>query len=272
LPVYLTQPESAPARLVSSKVALGALADSYYEYLLKQWLQSPTETRFKDLWLKAMDELPLLVRPKPKPGHSSVPKYKVVDIGPWGDPIWKMDHLSCFAPGMLALGLRTLPPGDLLHNDRNSTWWRLAEGLTQSCVEMWTASSTGLAPEYVHLNPRAPYGVKEVPHSGRHSFLRPETAESLFYMFRFTGDEKYREWGLQLWHAVRDHGHTVNGYASVQDVNELPTTKVDEMHSFVLAETLKYLYLLFSPSHVLDLDRFILNTEGHPLEKVLLQK
>ena len=57
-----------------------------------------------------------------------------------------------------------------------------------------------------------------------------------------------------------------------QDVNELPTTKVDEMHSFVLAETLKYLYLLFSPSHVLDLDRFILNTEGHPLEKVLLQK
>ena len=31
-----------------------------------------------------------------------------------------------------------------------------------------------------------------------------------------------------------------------QDVNKVPTSKLDEMQSFVMAETFKYLYLLFS--------------------------
>ena len=39
----------------------------------------------------------------------------------------------------------------------------------------------------------------------------------------------------------------------------------DHMQSFFLAETLKYLYLLFSDSSVLPLDVWVLNTEAHPL-------
>jgi len=37
------------------------------------------------------------------------------------------------------------------------------------------------------------------------------------------------------------------------------------MESFVLAETLKYYYLLFSPPDFLSLDEYVFNTEAHPL-------
>jgi mannosidase alpha-like ER degradation enhancer 2 len=34
-----------------------------------------------------------------------------------------------------------------------------------------------------------------------------------------------------------------------------------------LAETLKYLYLLFAPEETLDLERVVFNTEAHPLRR-----
>jgi ER degradation enhancer, mannosidase alpha-like 2 len=39
------------------------------------------------------------------------------------------------------------------------------------------------------------------------------------------------------------------------------------MESYFLAETLKYLYLLFAPRETLDLNKVVLNTEAHPLRK-----
>jgi mannosyl-oligosaccharide alpha-1,2-mannosidase len=41
--------------------------------------------------------------------------------------------------------------------------------------------------------------------------------------------------------------------------------KDDKMQSFFLAETLKYLYLLFSPPSVISFDEWVFNTEAHPL-------
>jgi mannosidase alpha-like ER degradation enhancer 2 len=37
------------------------------------------------------------------------------------------------------------------------------------------------------------------------------------------------------------------------------------MPSYFLAETLKYLYLLFAPERTLDFHRVVFNTEAHPL-------
>lgn len=37
------------------------------------------------------------------------------------------------------------------------------------------------------------------------------------------------------------------------------------METFYLAETLKYLYLLFAPVDTVPLDKFVFNTEAHPL-------
>merc|ERR1719356_1015644 len=59
LPVYLSAASYTPVQIMSfGKFALGAQADSYFEYLLKTWLQNPEEERLKDLWLMVMDELP----------------------------------------------------------------------------------------------------------------------------------------------------------------------------------------------------------------------
>ena len=44
--------------------------------------------------------------------------------------------------------------------------------------------------------------------------------------------------------------------------------KDNMMQSFFLAETLKYLYLLFSPPSVIPLDEWVFNTEAHPLRIV----
>lgn len=38
------------------------------------------------------------------------------------------------------------------------------------------------------------------------------------------------------------------------------------MESFFLAETLKYLYLLFSDDSLLPLDEWVFNTEAHPFK------
>lgn len=32
----------------------------------------------------------------------------------------------------------------------------------------------------------------------RHNLLRPETVESFFYLYRFTGDKKYQDWGWEI--------------------------------------------------------------------------
>merc|ERR1719235_1936779 len=100
-----------------------------------------------------------------------------------------------------------------------------------------------------------------------HSFIRPETAETLFYLYRLTGEEKYRSEGESMFRAIVKHTKVPGGYASVRDVNKIPTDKMDEMQSFIMAETFKYLYLLFAPSDALDLKKFVLNTEGHPLQR-----
>jgi mannosyl-oligosaccharide alpha-1,2-mannosidase len=40
----------------------------------------------------------------------------------------------------------------------------------------------------------------------------------------------------------------------------------DLQQSFFMAETLKYLYLLFSPRDLVSLDEFVFNTEAHPFK------
>jgi len=263
LPIHLSPPDAMPPQVLADRLAMGALADSYYEYLLKQWIQSPEETLHKRAWLEVMEQLPSLVRPDPKeePGAK---KLQLTELAHNGGRLWKMDHLGCFVPGMIALGLRKLPEQELLEQNRNATWMHMAEGLTASCAKLWKDTKSGLAPEYVLLHPSGD-GKKQIPDGGQHSFLRPETAESLFYMYRLTGHTKYRKWGKKLFHAIVEHSKVAGGYASVKDVEQVPTKKMDEMQSFVMAETFKYLYLLFSPAEALDLDRYVLNTEGHPL-------
>lgn len=62
------------------------------------------------------------------------------------------------------------------------------------------------------------------------------------------------------------HTKAVHGFSGVRDATKrLEELAFDDMQqSFFLAETLKYLFLLFCPDDVLPLDRFVFNTEAHP--------
>lgn len=48
--------------------------------------------------------------------------------------------------------------------------------------------------------------------------------------------------------------------------------KRDKMESFFLGETLKYLYLLFDEGDKVPLDKYVLNTEAHPLPKWIVEE
>ena len=54
------------------------------------------------------------------------------------------------------------------------------------------------------------------------------------------------------------------GYSGLVDVGVVPPFQDNKMQSFWLAETLKYLYLLFSPASTVPLDQWVFNTEAHP--------
>ncbi|CAN5663812.1 hypothetical protein BH18ACI5_BH18ACI5_03260 [soil metagenome] len=60
------------------------------------------------------------------------------------------------------------------------------------------------------------------------------------------------------------HCRTDAGYTVLKSV--VSKEKGDLQHSFLLAETLKYFYLLFNPS-ALDLETVVFNTEAHPIRK-----
>lgn len=124
--------------------------------------------------------------------------------------------------------------------------------------------------------------------------LRPETVESLLVLYRLTRDESYREAGWRIFENLRRNCKTPAAFSAIRDVNigrgragrrtgdasdtytpeerqasraeySAPENWTDSLESFFLAETLKYLYLLFSDPSFLPLDRYVFNTEAHPL-------
>ena len=61
------------------------------------------------------------------------------------------------------------------------------------------------------------------------------------------------------------HCRTDDGYTTLKSV--VTGEKGDLMPSYFLAETLKYLYLLFAPEGTLDFDKVVFNTEAHPFRR-----
>ncbi|KAM1107989.1 hypothetical protein EV1_004651 [Malus domestica] len=267
-------------------IRLGSRGDSYYEYLLKVWLQKNRESNFTylhDMYEEAMKGVRhLLVR-------KSIPN-GLVFVGelPFGaDSSFspKMDHLVCFLPGTLALGAtKGLTKEKAMRNNmlnfEDLENLKLAEDLAKTCFEMYSVTSTGLAPEiaYFHTEEFSEGGLDGgnkssqymndiiIKPADRHNLLRPETVESLFVLYRITEDPKYREWGWQIFEAFEKYTRVdTGGYSSLDDVTSVPPHKRDKMETFFLGETLKYLYLLFGDSSAIPLDKFVFNTEAHPI-------
>ncbi|KAH7907888.1 glycoside hydrolase family 47 protein [Hygrophoropsis aurantiaca] len=95
-------------------------------------------------------------------------------------------------------------------------------------------------------------------------YLRPETVESLYILYRVTGDVRWRQHGWAIFQAIERITKMPAGYATVKGVNTHKPRLSDSMPSYFLAETLKYLYLLFKDEDLVPLDQWVFNTEAHP--------
>ncbi|KAF4539486.1 Glycoside hydrolase family 47 [Lasiodiplodia theobromae] len=112
---------------------------------------------------------------------------------------------------------------------------------------------------------RLPTGFTRV--ESRHYILRPEAIESVWYMYRITGDRYWREAGWNMFTAIQTYCRAEFGYSAIDDITKSAPTLKDEMESFWLAETLKYFWLLFADEDVVSLDEWVLNTEAHPFRR-----
>ncbi|PSS04900.1 Mannosyl-oligosaccharide 1,2-alpha-mannosidase [Actinidia chinensis var. chinensis] len=281
VPIYIS-PHSG--EFSGENIRLGSRGDSYYEYLLKVWLQQRDNnvTYLHDMYEEAMKGVRhLLVRKSIPSGLVFVGE---LPSGPNGVFSPKMDHLVCFLSGTLALGAtKGITKKEALKNNlltfEDLENLKLAEDLAKTCFEMYSVTTTGLAPEIAYFkmeghSEEGPDGGNKsskyvhdiiIKPADRHNLLRPETVESLFVLYRITEDPKYREWGWAIFKAFEKHTKVDSGgYSSLDDVTTLPPQRRDKMETFFLGETLKYLYLLFGDNTVIPLDEFVFNTEAHP--------
>lgn len=239
-----------------NEIRLGSRGDSYYEYLIKQYLQTnKKETVYLDMYNDAMTGVKKHLVAKSHPSHLTFIGELPQGVGDTLSP--KMDHLVCFMPGSFALGATEgltvsaarAANGGAKWGTRQEEDLNLARELMRTCYEMYHVTPTGLAPEIVWFNlkhDREDTGRLEEedtkkdihikPHDA-HNLQRPETVESLFVMWRITGDIIYREWGWEIFEALVkytavDEGN--DGYASIDSVLDIPVRLRDNMESFWL--------------------------------------
>jgi mannosidase alpha-like ER degradation enhancer 2 len=213
---------------------VGGGIDSYYEYVLK------CSRLFGDRECEAMwrESLRALNRQLAETAPSGL-WYGSVDMITGKRTASEFGALHAFLPAVLALG------GDLPR----------ARRLQDSTYHMWKLH--GIEPEVLD------YRAMRVVHAGYP--LRPEIVESAYYLHRYTKDPQYLEMGKTFFDGLVTHCRTDAGYTVLKSV--VTKEKGDLMPSYFLAETLKYLYLLFAPEKVLDLDRVVFNTEAHPFRR-----
>ena len=87
---------------------------------------------------------------------------------------------------------------------------------------------------------------------------RPEAIESVFIMYRATGDVYWREKGWEMFKAIEKHTIATFGASAINDVTSEKPVAVDQMESFWLAETLKYFYLVLSEPILISVDDYVL--------------
>ncbi|NWQ81754.1 EDEM2 protein, partial [Columbina picui] len=117
--------------------------------------------------------------------------------------------------------------------------------------------------------------------------LRPELIESAMYLYRATRDPTLLELGRDAVESIEKISKVDCGFATIKDLRD---HRLDNrMESFFLAETVKYLYLLFDPDNfihndgsvfdvvitpygecVLNAGGYVFNTEAHPIDPAAL--
>ena len=213
---------------------ISGMIDSYYEYLLKSWFLFG-DKECKAMWDSSIAAINLYLADTTHAGLW----YGQADMESGKRTGTAFGSLDAFFPAVLVLG------GDLGRAAR----------LEESAFKMWTLN--GIEAEEIN------YATMTV--NDAHYVLRPEVIESAYYLHHATKDPRYLDMGKAFYRGLVDYCRTDVGYAALKDVRT--KEKANGMDSFFLAETLKYLYLLFAPESTLPFDDVVFNTEAHPLKR-----
>ncbi|EER42066.1 class I alpha-mannosidase [Histoplasma capsulatum H143] len=284
------------------RFSFGAMADSLYEYLpkvrryyrykLEYLLLGGRNQQYKDMYEKALEvaKKHIFFRPMTKDsddilisGTAFIAGTTRVTLRPQGQ------HLTCFVGGMVALAAKVFSRPEELD---------IARKLTEGCIWAYKATPSGVMPETFEVVPcedsrdckwrpeswfigeihegasDSDYermgreqgkvaGFSAIIHGGYS--LRPEAIESVFILYRITGDKTLQDKGWEMFFAIEQHAKTEFAYGGLDDVASPNPTITNRMESFWTGETLKYFYLLFSEPDLASLDKYVFNTEAHPL-------
>jgi ER degradation enhancer, mannosidase alpha-like 2 len=214
---------------------IGAGIDSYYEYLYKCWALFGDED-CKLMWDASNTAIHTYLVDTTNTGfwygHSDM--NSGVRVQTW------YGALDAFFGGVLVLA------GDL---DK-------AKAIQESGFYSWNVN--GMMPEqFDYMSEKA---VRPA------WYKNPELIETAYYLYHKTKDERYREMGRIIFNDIVRYSKRGVGFVDVMNVETLETS--DRMETYFLAETLKYLYMLFLDQDPIDHTRIIFNTEAHPLKIV----
>ncbi|CAG7733330.1 unnamed protein product [Allacma fusca] len=221
-------------RFSDSHVSMGAGADSFYEYLLKSWIQTQ-DREARQMYDEAMDAFVAndLVRVS-KQSHllyiGELSGARIDDVG---------SHLEFFAGGMFALGSVTTDPTIPGYGNRDHDM-EIGQNFTNTCHESYIRSDSHIGPEV---------------------FRFTDTAEAVAV------NDGEKDWAWDSAQAIEKYtkAGSGRGYSGLRNVYSSAPVQDDVQQTFFLAETLKYLYLVFSTDDLIDLDKWVFNTECHPL-------
>ncbi|XP_052182699.1 alpha-mannosidase I MNS5 [Diospyros lotus] len=211
---------------------IGAGVDSFYEYLVKAYIIFG-----RDEFWRMFQSAYLAVEKYFKHGSW----YHEADMRTGQPTYLQLTSLQAFWPGLQVL-VGDIAAANSSHREFFSVWERF-----------------GVLPERYLLD-------RQMLHPTEKYYpLRPELAESTFYLYHATKDPWYLEVGESIVNSLNSYTKVEGGFASIRDVTTMQLE--DHQHSFFLAETCKYLYLLFDDSFLVDRN-YIFTTEGHPFPVV----
>ncbi len=223
-------------RWFESVSGIGSNSDSFYEYLLKAYLLF----RRKELYGMFSD------------AYASIKKF--VQVGDWFSDVDmfngklrrnRVENLHAFWPGMEAtLGFSGRGARQL--NSFYSVWTSLGYLPEEFDNVEWEKGKSSMHPYYP---------------------LRPELIESTYMQYRTTRDRSWLAAGLVFVDSL-EQTRTPCGFASVSNMESMELA--DQMPSFFLSETLKYLYLLFDEDNFVHDRAYIFSTEAHPFDPMQL--
>jgi len=259
--------DPADNEFVNEFITWGGETDSYLEYLIKYARISNTDDNlFADTWHAAVDSsIEVLLRTSTVGNHTYIADWNE------GEILSEGSHLACYLAGNWILG------GKLLNND---TIVNVGLEIADSCWNTYASTQTGIGPEAFEFI--AADGINSEPDTAQLDFYnehgfwittsdyiqRPEVLESNFYAWRATGDTKYLDRAASAIESFQNFlvASETNGYAGLNDVNNIAAGLQDDTESFWFAEVLKYLYLTFDDPENISLDDYVFNTEGQVFE------